>query len=59
MSEGGLAQEEIACKFVCFGTDGVSTFQGHNLGITTKIHEKYAPFSLGIHCFSCKMNLAI
>ena len=32
MSEGGLTREEIACKLICFGADGVSIFQGHKLG---------------------------
>jgi hypothetical protein len=56
ISEGGLIREEIASKLVCFGVDGVSTFQGHKSGVTTQIREKYAPFTLDIHCFSHKMN---
>jgi hypothetical protein len=59
ISEGSLTREEIAYKLVCFGVDGVSTFQGHKSGVTTQIREKYAPFTLGIHYFSHKMNLAI
>jgi hypothetical protein len=59
MREGNLTREEIACKLVCFGADGMSTFQGYKTGVTTQIHVKYAPFSIGIHCFSHKMNLAI
>jgi hypothetical protein len=34
ISEGGLTREEIASKLVCFGVDGVSTFQGHKSGVT-------------------------
>ena len=48
MREGSLTREEIACKLVCFGADGVSTFQGHKTSVTTQIREKYAPFSIGI-----------
>jgi hypothetical protein len=59
INEGGLTREEIASKLVCFGADGVSTFQGYKSGVTTQIREKYAPFILGIHCFSHKMNLAV
>jgi hypothetical protein len=57
--EGNLTREEIACKLICFGADGVSTFQGYKTGVTTQIREKYAPFSIRNHCFSHKMNLAI
>jgi hypothetical protein len=56
---GNLTQEEIASKLICFGTNGMSTFQGHKTGVTTQIREKYAPFSFGIHCFSHKMNLIV
>jgi hypothetical protein len=59
MGEGNPTREEIACKLVCFGVDGVSTFQGHKTGVTTQIREKYAPFSNGIHCFNHKMNLVV
>ena len=52
MREGNLIREEIACKLVCFGADGVNTFQGHKSGVTTQIHEKYAPFSIGITLLS-------
>lgn len=34
---GGLSHEEIACKLVCFGVDGVTTFQGQRTGVTTQI----------------------
>jgi hypothetical protein len=57
MHEGNLTRKEIACKLVCFGANGMSTFQGHKTGVITQIHEKYAPFSIGIHYFSHKMNL--
>jgi len=35
MAEGGLTREQIARKLVCFGTDGVSKFQGSRSGVTT------------------------
>jgi hypothetical protein len=57
--ESNMTREEIACKLVCFRTDGMSTFQGYKTGVATQIREKYAPFSIGIHCFSHKMNLAV
>jgi hypothetical protein len=40
LGEGGLSYEEIASKLVCFGVDGVSTFQGSKMGVTTQIREK-------------------
>jgi hypothetical protein len=40
LDEGGLSCEEIASKLVCFGGDGVSTFQGTKTGVTTQIREK-------------------
>jgi hypothetical protein len=59
INEGGLIREVIASKLVYFGADGMSTFQGHKSGVTTQIREKYAPFTLSIHCFSHKMNLVV
>jgi hypothetical protein len=59
LSKGGLAREEIASKLVCFGADGVSTFQGPKTGVTTQIREKWAPFSLGANCGSHKINLVV
>ena len=44
MGEGGLSAEDISSKLVCFGADGVSTFQGVKKGVTTQIREKWAPF---------------
>jgi hypothetical protein len=34
--EGRLAREKIASKLVCFGADGVSTFQGAKTGLPPK-----------------------
>lgn len=47
MCEGGLTKSEIASKLVCFGSDGVSTFQGARNGVTAQIRRKWAPFLLG------------
>ncbi len=59
VDEGGLTREEIASKVVCFGADGVSTFQGAKNGVTTQIKEKWSPFSINIHCTSHRLNLAV
>jgi hypothetical protein len=59
LGEGGLTHEEIASKLVCFGADGVSTFQGSKSGVTTQIREKWAPFCLGVSCSSHRINLVV
>ena len=43
---------------LCFGADGVSTFQGAKTGVTQQIQSKYAPFALGVHCMAHRCNLA-
>ena len=58
-NEGGLTIEDIAKKVVSFGADGVNTFQGHKMEVTTQFREKWAPFSVGIHCISHRCNLAV
>jgi hypothetical protein len=38
---------------------GVSTFQGAKTGVTTQIHEKWTPFSIGINYCSHRINLVV
>ena len=59
VEEGGLSREDIASKVVCFGADGVSTFQGPKTGVTTQIREKWAPFVIGANCASHRINLVV
>jgi len=59
LEEGGLSHEELASKLVCFGADGVSTFQGPKTSITAQIREKWAPFILEISCVSHRVNLVV
>jgi hypothetical protein len=59
LCEGGLSREQIASKLVCFGADGISTFQGAKTGVTIQIREKWAPFSLGANCCSHRVNLVV
>ena len=54
----GIADADIAQKLLCFGADGVSSFQGVKTGVTTQIKEKYAPFATGVHCCAHRLNLA-
>jgi hypothetical protein len=58
LDEGGLTREEVASKLVSFGADGVSTFQGTHSGVTTQL-KSIAPFMLGIHCTSHRINLVV
>jgi hypothetical protein len=45
-------------KLLCFGVDGVSTFQGTKIGVTKQINTNYAPFSISVHYMAHKCNLA-
>ena len=56
---GGLTEEGIGRKLVCFGCDGDSVFQGHRTGVTTQFREKVAPFMVGVHCMAHQTNLAV
>ncbi len=37
MTQGDLKQKDIALKLVCFGIDGVNTFQGLRSGVSVQI----------------------
>jgi hypothetical protein len=58
-TKGGLADEDVAAKLLCFGADGVSAFQVKRTGVTVQIKAKHAPFATGIHCHAHKLNLAV
>lgn len=55
---GGVADSEIAEKLLCFGADGVSSFQGVKSGVTAQIKGKFAPFATGVHCCAHRLNLS-
>jgi hypothetical protein len=48
----------LSKTLLCFGADGVSTFQGAKTGVTQQIQSKYTPFALGVHCMAHRCNLA-
>jgi hypothetical protein len=56
---GGLPGPEIAAKFVSFGADGVSVFQGVRTRVTVQLKEKHAPFVYGMHYMSHRTNLIV
>jgi hypothetical protein len=37
MTQGGLKEEKLASRLICFGVDKVNTFQGIKFGITIQI----------------------
>jgi hypothetical protein len=49
---GDVGTNDIAEKLLCFGTDGVTVFQGSKTGVTKQLQTKYMPFMTGVHCFA-------
>jgi hypothetical protein len=56
---GGLVDNVLAERLVCFGVDGMSVFQGCRCGVTQQLKDQEAPFMLGIHCMAHRTNLAV
>jgi hypothetical protein len=59
MTERGSQEEDLTTKMVCFGVDGVITFQGLRSRIIVQIQQQYAPFVIGVHCMAHQINLAV
>jgi len=55
----GLDELVIATKLVCFGADGISTFQGCRIRVTIQLKEKFAPHVTRVHCMGHRVNLAM
>ena len=56
---GGLTREQIREKLLCFSADGAAIFHGVRGGVTIQLQREFAPFLIGVHCSSYKMNLAM
>jgi hypothetical protein len=56
--KGGLSEDFIAQKLLCFGTDGAAAIQGARTGVSKKLLDDYAPFASTVHCWAHKLNLA-
>jgi hypothetical protein len=56
---GCLTNEQIFERFICVRTDGVFTFQGVRLGVTTLMKTQQTPFFIGNHCMAYKTNFAL
>jgi hypothetical protein len=52
MTQGDLKKEDLASKLVCFGVNGVDTFQGFRLIVTFPIQHQYVPFVVCVHCMA-------
>ncbi len=47
---GGLLNVDIVNKVDCFGTNGVTTFQGLKIGVIIQLKNKHNLYIVGIHC---------
>jgi hypothetical protein len=56
--DGGVKSDDLGGELLCFAADGVTVFQGALTGVTKQLYTKHAPFSIGVHCFSHRVNLA-
>ncbi len=59
MTQGGLQEEGFASRLVCFGVNGVNTFQGLKFGIIVQIQRQYTPFVTNVHYTTHWINLVI
>jgi hypothetical protein len=59
LNYNSLSEFDLASKLVCFGVDGVTTFQGSKIGVTMELKENHAPLMLGVHCAAHEINLVV
>jgi hypothetical protein len=58
LTYSGISESNLASKLVCFGVDGVTTFQGPKTNVITQL-KKNTPFMLGVHCVTHQTNLVV
>jgi hypothetical protein len=56
---GGVSEEQVAEKLICFGADGATIFQGARTGIIQRLKEGYTPYMIPVHDFAHRINLAV
>ena len=56
-SNGGLDEEQIATKLLCFGVDGVAAYQGCKTEVSKQILKKFVPFMIAVHCCAHRLQL--
>jgi hypothetical protein len=59
MIQGSLKEKELAARLVCFGVDGVSTFQGLKFRVIVQIQRRYSPIVTNVHCMAHWTNLIV
>jgi hypothetical protein len=59
LMHGGLSQQQLVEKLICFGVDGAAVFQGARTGVIQCLKEGYAPYVIPVHDFSHRTNLAV
>jgi hypothetical protein len=52
MTQGDLQKKDLDSKLVCFGANGLNTFQGFRSQMTFQIQCQYVPFVIGVHCMA-------
>jgi hypothetical protein len=56
---GGMINEQVFEHVMCLGVDGVFTFQGVRLGVTTLMRTQQTPFLIGIHFMAYRTNFVV
>jgi len=64
MTQGGLQEEDLTSRLVCFGANGVNTFQGFRSKVIIQMQWRYVPFTpnsiiVVVHCMVHQINLVI
>ena len=54
-----LSKRQIIKKLVYFGTDGISTFEGSQNGITVQLQKSTALYLFEVHYMAHRTNLAV
>jgi hypothetical protein len=56
---GGYNEKNITNKLVCFGTNGVTIFQGLKFNVTIQLMLTHAPFVTNVHYTTHITNLVV
>ena len=56
---GKMEPNHIAEKLICFGANGVSSFQGCRTGMSKQLLNNWSLFVLQIHCYGYRFNLIV
>jgi hypothetical protein len=56
---GGLVDNAVVERLVCFGANGMSVFQGCRSSVMQQLKDQEAQFILGVHCMAHCTNLAV